>query len=150
MKDINPILRIATANGQFCFEATADRKIGPQPMGFSAGDKTIYVLFGIGEIADPKEHRSGPVENDRQRHRMVHAFGVLDYLVCALHGLSRISLQPQVPGERNPRPIITIKSEVDRRNALRARRLLERCLKFNAGALKVAHVMERNPRQAMG
>ena len=45
-------------------------------MGFGTGDKPIYVFFGIGEIADPKEHRSSPVQNDRQRHRVGHAFGV--------------------------------------------------------------------------
>jgi len=119
---LNTAFCVIPANRQLCFQAPSNRSIGPQGMGFRMGNEPVYVQFGAWQIADPKEYPDSPRQSAGQRYRMV--YDLLEGFVHALHGLSRIALQPQDPCQGDAGPIVPIGGKIDRAGPLRARPIL--------------------------
>jgi hypothetical protein len=93
-KILNPDPYVAPADGQRTFLAARDGEIGSKGMGCGVRDQPVRVLFGVPEIADPKEYPGSPGQSESKRCRMVLTFGILDGLACAFSGLGRVALQP--------------------------------------------------------
>ena len=76
---------------------------------------------------------------------MVHPFGVLDGLDCALHGLNRMALQPQCPRQGDAGSIVPVVGKIDRPGPLGARPNRQQGLELDAGNGKVSHDQQRPP-----
>ena len=85
---------VTPSNRQGALVAARNGEIRPQGMRSGMRDQLLRVLRDTFKISGPKECSQSPGECESKRCRVVAAFGVLQILPYAFHGLSRVTLQP--------------------------------------------------------
>src|SRR5438552_18999426 len=96
-------------------------QIREERVGLCMRDRPIDMLFGGLKVAYPQEYGNSPHQGDRERDGVVHPCGVLDGLLRACDGLSRVTLQPQRSRQVRTGDVVMIGALKDRAGASRTR-----------------------------